>query len=442
MAQFDLVEDPPPIGQRDLSASPVDASNSRCEVLDVTVGETEGGLAVLLRSEMRHGRTSGMQRRWVRLPMPNVRAYRAASTLHMLAYGAAPDLPANDTEIRRALYDDIPAIAPIAELEGGGAQVAILHDAHTLGFAPLLARRGYRVIWRFHLGTDEWNEHTERHWSLITELLSCCDAIITHSYKFVPALTCESIHEIRPGVDATSVRNTTRLEPHYARKRLCADRRGIEIHTPDTDDLEAADVLLVQLARWAPLKDPCGALRVAAAVLAAHPRASVLIAGSRSSAPSAIQTRAAATALRDSMPPSIRRRIHLWSLEADPQAGGEQLAGLVQCAGDIHLAMSRAEGYGLAVTEAMWKSKPVVGRAVGGIARQLGCCNAGYIATTERELASFALQLAADHNLRSELGLRARACAEAHSSIECDVAQIAAVVENLSIASPSRLQSR
>src|SRR5665811_1317852 len=51
----------------------------------------------------------------------------------------------------------------------------------------------------------------------------------------------------------------------------------------------------------------------------------------------------------------------------------------LQRAADIILQKSTREGFGLTVTEAMWKGKPVIGGAVGGIVLQLRDYNTGFL---------------------------------------------------------------
>ncbi len=395
---------------------------------DITVGHTEGGLAELLRGESRYGHHWGVHRRWLRLAMPSERAFDTARALNMLCYGAAPDISISHDEIRQALTTDIAAMPVEQELLGSHIDVVVLHDPHTLGLAPVLAKLNLPVVWRLHLGTTTPNAYTRQFWSLVGSYLQDCALIIVHDQRYVPSNLGASVYEVRPGIDRLTVKNATQMEPSEARRELAGLPDRVEIHSDDAGSLDAADVLLVQLARWAPLKDPVAALRVATPVLNSLPTAHILLAGASSNTAQSDETLIATMTEREAQRDDLRRRMHVWSLPSDQNDKAQRLTGLVQCAGDVHLAMSRAEGYGLAVAEAMWKGRPVVGRDVGGIERQIRCCAAGYVATSNDLLSRFARQLAADPAMRSKIGSRARRCVASHGLIDRNVVEVAAAL--------------
>jgi trehalose synthase len=395
---------------------------------DITVGHTEGGLAELLRGENRYGHHCGVRRRWLRLPMPSERAFDAARALNMLCYGVTPDVSISQDEIRKALNADIAAMPLKDELLGSNIDVVILHDPQALGLAPVLAKLNLRLVWRLHLGTTTQNAYTRQFWSLMGSYLRDCAVVIVHDKRYVPAHLGASVCEVRPGIDPLTVKNATQIVPSEARSELARSPDRVEIHSDGADSLDSADVMLVQLARWAPLKDPVAALRVAVPVLHSLPTAHILLAGASSTTAQAHDTLGATILERATHPDAIRRRMHVWSLPSDQNNNDQRLTGLVQCAGDVHLATSRAEGYGLAVAEAMWKGRPVVGRDVGGIERQIRCCAAGYVASSDDLLSRLARRLAADPAMRSEIGSRARRCVASHGLIDRNVAEVATVL--------------
>jgi trehalose synthase len=90
------------------------------------------------------------------------------------------------------------------------------------------------------------------------------------------------------------------------------------------------------------------------------------------------------------MPEEKRRQIHLVSLPMDDPEENAAMVNALQRRADVLVQKSLAEGFGLTVTEAMWKSKPVVGSCVGGIKDQIVDGESGVLIDDPRDLESFA----------------------------------------------------
>jgi trehalose synthase len=89
------------------------------------------------------------------------------------------------------------------------------------------------------------------------------------------------------------------------------------------------------------------------------------------------------------MPEEIRSLIHLVSLPMDDLEENGAMVNAVQRRADVLVQKSLAEGFGLTVTEGMWKSKPVVGSCVGGIKDQIVDGQSGILIDDPRDLAGF-----------------------------------------------------
>ncbi|NJE09211.1 glycosyltransferase [Thermococcus sp. M39] len=79
-----------------------------------------------------------------------------------------------------------------------------------------------------------------------------------------------------------------------------------------------------------------------------------------------------------------------------------------QRASDVVLQMSTREGFGLTVSEAMWKEKPVIGRAVGGIRLQVVDGETGFLIKTVDEAAEKALYLLKHPEVAEKMGKKAK----------------------------------
>jgi trehalose synthase len=84
------------------------------------------------------------------------------------------------------------------------------------------------------------------------------------------------------------------------------------------------------------------------------------------------------------------------------------LVNALQCRADVVVQKSIREGFGLTVTEAMWKGTPVIGGKVGGICYQIDDGENGYLVSSVEETAERMVQLVTDKELRRTMGQRAK----------------------------------
>lgn len=85
-----------------------------------------------------------------------------------------------------------------------------------------------------------------------------------------------------------------------------------------------------------------------------------------------------------------------------------------QAGANVVLQRSTREGFGLTVTEAMWKGRPVVATPVGGITAQIQHAQSGYVVSSTEECADWAVQLVSDPELSNVIGTAARERVSAH----------------------------
>jgi trehalose synthase len=84
------------------------------------------------------------------------------------------------------------------------------------------------------------------------------------------------------------------------------------------------------------------------------------------------------------------------------------LVNALQRSAAVVLQKSTREGFGLTVTEAMWKGAAVIGGNVGGIRHQIKDEWSGYLVNTPEQAAARMVQLLKDPNLRKQIGSRAK----------------------------------
>jgi len=171
--------------------------------------------------------------------------------------------------------------------------------------------------------------------------------------------------------------------------------------------------LVVQVSRWDALKDPAGVVRgfVEEPGLAdAH----LLLAGpaddSVADDPEATNTLREVRDLRRDLPVAERRRVHLANLPTGDVEENASIVNALQRHADVIVQKSLAEGFGLTVTEAMWKARPIVAADVGGIRDQIDDDVQGAL-VDPRDLTAFGtavLRLLHDRTLADQLGQAAR----------------------------------
>jgi trehalose synthase len=189
-------------------------------------------------------------------------------------------------------------------------------------------------------------------------------------------------------VDGGSAESATfrRLDGTSAR----VERRADMI---EDESLRADTPVVAQVSRWDALKDPVGVVRGFAEHVPAETGAHLVCAGPSGSAvtddPESAQVLHDTIAARSLLPADARRRIHLATLPMDDLDENAVMVNALQRHARVVVQKSIAEGFGLTVTEAMWKSRPIVASSVGGIGEQIVDGESGILLDDPRNLAAF-----------------------------------------------------
>jgi trehalose synthase len=144
-------------------------------------------------------------------------------------------------------------------------------------------------------------------------------------------------------------------------------------------------------------------------------------------------------AIRAQLPDHIRHRVHLASIPMDDIDRNAMIINALQGDAAIVVQKSLAEGFGLTVAEAMWKAKPVIASAVGGIQDQISTERTGLLLSDPANPAEFATvlrRLLSDNQLATRLGEAAHIRVRDHYLDDRQLTQTAALRQTLS--SPDR----
>jgi trehalose synthase len=320
--------------------------------------------------------------------------------------------------------------------------LVLLHDPQTAGLAGPLARRGARVVWRSHIGIDGENELSRSAWEFLAPLLADAEAYVFSRASYVPPVVAPSrTWIIPPSIDPFSPKNQP-MDPaaiHAALVQiglLAGDRAtsvcrytrrdgspGV-VSQPATVMAEGLpgpdDPLVVQVSRWDRLKDMVGVMRGFAKYVAPSGPGWLVLAGPSVEGvlddPEGAIVLAEVLAEWQKLAPAERSRVILVTLPMTDADDNAAMVNAIQRHASVIVQKSVAEGFGLTVAEGMWKGRPVVGSAVGGIQDQV-VEGTGILLPDPADLPAFARAartLLDDHELAQRMGARAREYVRAH----------------------------
>jgi trehalose synthase len=402
-----------------------------------------GGVAEMMGPLVACARGAGADARWVVIAgTPGF--FSITKRLHNLLHGWPGDGgPLGGAE--RRVYEEVLAANGdelTAVLRPG--DLVLLHDPQTAGLIPAMRRSGAIVVWRCHVGHDHPGDSApvERAWGFLEPYLGEAHATVFSRHEYIPAC-CDSAraHVIRPAIDPFSPKNQ---EMPDERVRAILVHVGLVGGPPGEggrgflrDDGapgrvdRSADIirlgpapawdapLVVQVSRWDRLKDPVGVLRGFVALAPSQlGDAHLVLAGPTvrgvTDDPDGPAVFAEVTNAWRALPHERRRRVQLAALPMADPSENAAIVNALQRHAAVVVQKSLEEGFGLTVTEAMWKGRPVVASAVGGIVDQIDDGREGILLGDPADLEAFAGAL---HRVLGEPGLARRLGAAARERV-------------------------
>lgn len=387
-------------------------------VWNVNATAQGGGVAEMLQALLAYGRGAGVDTRWLVLE-GDPEFFGITKRIHNALHGALDG--DGFTRADHARYETVlrANLAHVEEHVRPG-DLVILHDPQTAGLVESLRGWGAHVIWRSHIGRDDTTEDTEAGWAFLRHYIDEADAFVFSRSSYVPSwVPAVRTRIIAPSIDPFTTKNQP-LEPDEVSRilrgvRLLADGDGIEPlrfthrdgtpgsmrrhtgllpHEPPPPDAP----LVVQVSRWDRLKDMAGVLEGFAEHLAPEaPDVHLMLAGPEvagvSDDPEGAEVLAECRALWSRLPAPIRARCHLACIPMDDVDENALIVNALQRHASVVVQKSLFEGFGLTVTEAMWKARPVLASAVGGIRDQVTDGREGLLLADPTDLAGFAQRL-------------------------------------------------
>jgi trehalose synthase len=397
-------------------------------VWHVNTTATGGGVAELLDSSVRLHNDSGIRARWLVLS-GQAEFFALTKRLHHRLHGSL-DAVGSLGQSERKLYETTTRWQAEEVANWVGADdICVLHDPQTLGLAPYLAARGLRVAWRCHIGTSVASDIVDETWQFLQPYLSTPEVCGFSVADYVPPQLeqkNDKVFLLRPSIDPASPKNRPLATPAVhevlrdigleppADRRPTRNTRGARVL--QDDHLPPDAPMVIQVSRWDPLKDMAGVLQGFARYVApVRADAHLVLAGPDPADipddPEGVQMLHGLRVAWQGLPPSTRRRVHVVSLSLADTDTNAQVVNALQQRADVVLQKSLREGFGLTVTEAMWKGKAIVASAVGGIPTQIRDGIEGLLIRNPHDLHAFGravVRLLEDPALRDKVGDAAR----------------------------------
>jgi trehalose synthase len=358
-------------------------------VLHVNATSFGGGVAEILYTLVPLMRDVGLEAEWGVMfgaePFFNV-----TKSFHNALQGADYDL----TVEARAIYEEYNRQSAAALKESGEEwDVVLVHDpqpALLKHFSGGLSPKT-KWIWRCHIDTSTPNRQVLDY--LLPYIVDYDAQIYTMKDYTPPGIELPELTLIPPAIDPLSPKNMA-LAADDA--RYIINQFGIDTGRP----------FLLQVSRFDPWKDPLGVIDVYRAVKEEIPELQLVLIGS--------------------MAHDDPEGWDYWYKTVNYAAGDQDIflfsnltnvgaieVNAFQSLADVVIQKSIREGFGLVVTEALWKARPLVASRVGGIPMQV-TAGGGILIDTVPEAAAACAKLLGDPDFAREMGRRGKEHVRAH----------------------------
>jgi trehalose synthase len=415
-----------------LAASELREVVSGRRIVNVSSTARGGGVAEMLGTLLGYSRGLGIEVDW-NVISGDAEFFAITKRVHNGLYGSPGDGGALGG-VQRAHFDRITA-ENLKAMRGivRSGDVVLVHDPQPAGLVAPLVELGARVVWRCHIGFDGSNEWTDRAWEFVRPYVELAHAHVFSRAGFAPSwIDHDSVRVIPPSIDpfAPKNRDLTMYEVLalisaaglVAPNGIAPDER---VRSPAHVVREGAPAgpktpLVVQVSRWDRMKDMGGVLEGFVRYVAVKDVRLALVGpavNGVSDDPEGKQLWEETVAAWRALPTDVRARVDLVAVPMDDLVVNALVINALQRHASIVIQKSLAEGFGLTVAEAMWKGRPVVASAVGGIVDQIVDGETGLLVHDPRDLESFgaAIERLLHDPLEAErLGRNARSHVERH----------------------------
>jgi len=328
------------------------------KVVHLNTTASGGGVAEILYTLVPLLNGVGLAARWYTIKVPKT-FFETTKQMHNYLQGKKGDL----SEAQRQLYLKINE-GVAKDLLALKTDIWVVHDPQLAAVAGHLPNL-HPSIWRCHIDTSHPNIFV---WRFLLPFIQKYDCYIFTLRKYLgPGLEPQKAKIFTPAIDPLSVKN--RPLPQNKAKEIIS-QFGINPEKP----------LISQISRFDPWKDPWGVIDAYRQAKKEIPTLQLALIGSfAADDPEANEVVADIKKYAKGDPAIfiLSNQDKVFNLEVNA----------FQTVSNIIIQKSTKEGFGLTVTEGMWKGKPVIGGKAGGIVGQIVDGETGFLVTTAAQTA-------------------------------------------------------
>lgn len=333
-----------------------------------------GGVAEMLASLTLLMNDLGIAAAW-RVMRGTPEFFHVTKKMHNALQGGPVGLTAQDTRVYQQVVHEN-AARQLLDREGDA--LVVIHDPQPLALIQHCVKRA-PWVWRCHIDLSSPDREL---WRFLAPYVEKYDAAILSCPQYAQQVATPQRFFL-PAIDPFSAKNR---ELTGAQMDAVLSRYRIPTDLP----------LIVQVSRFDPWKDPSGVIEAFRLARKDVEATLVLLGNFAADDPEGAEIYRSLLACRE-------ERILVL-----PHGDDVDLVNALQRRAAVVLQKSLREGFGLTVTEAMWKGTPVIGGAVGGIPTQIDHGGNGFLVSSVEETAARIVQLLGDEKLRLRMGREAR----------------------------------
>jgi trehalose synthase len=370
-----------------------------------------GGVAEMMPRLITILREVGVDARWVVITPEEPRFFEITKHVHNLIHGTGdPHIGEDDRKLYEKTSEEL---ARAFERHVKPDDILVIHDPQPAAMGAMLKKKvGLRAIWRCHIGLDEVNDSTRTAWNFLRPHLLTYDATVFTLPDYVPDFLEAPAEIIHPAIDPLGEKNRP-LRPHKLSGVLVNSGLAPTMQPvltpafptlaqrlqPDGSFSPAAlgeDIgllyrpIVTQISRWDQLKGWSPLLRGFARLKNGRRRKGsnsserhrrrlglvrLVLAGpdpdSIRDDPEALDVFYEICGMWHDLDPDLQRDVAVLSLPMASRRVNALMVNALHRCSTMVVQNSLREGFGLTVTEAMWKELPVLGSRAAGIRAQI-----------------------------------------------------------------------
>jgi len=350
-----------------------------------------GGVAEMLFSSIPFMNLVGIKAEW-RVIQGSPTFYQHTKNLHNMLQGKPGDPgPELEQEYMRVMED----YARANSLDS--SDLVIVNDPQPLGLAKYLRHHGSAWLWRCHIDIEDSPAAANPWlWDFMSGWLRHYDAAIYSAAHYVVPQWPGPNFIIPPFIDPLSEKNRALTEDEI---RAVLDRYQINPGLP----------LILQVGRFDPWKGIDRTIKIFRLVRQLYPCQLIIAGGMASDDPEGAEV---LDKIRSSV--SDGEDIRVLRLSLEDRLNNWKEVNALQRAASIIMQPSTREGFGLTVTEALWKAKPIITTGIGGIPLQVRDGDTGLFCTTPSKTAQKIVYLLKHPTAAEKLGRRGQLYVKDH----------------------------